>query len=96
MNDADSLVSAAAHAQRQVTRLLTSAALPDSLSHDATAFLHRLATVSDFAIDTLLRQPTLLPALLAGSGAPLPPPVLTNENRADWPALLRRYRSASS
>ncbi|HEU0305424.1 MAG TPA: glutamine-synthetase adenylyltransferase, partial [Lysobacter sp.] len=59
------------------------------------AKLQRVALASDFAIDTLLRQPGLLPELLAGAPA-IQPPELTAENRADWPALLRRYRAAGS
>lgn len=57
--------------------------------------LRRVAIASDLAIDTLLRQPGLLPRLIEGA-APQAPPVLTAENRADWPALLRRYRTAES
>jgi glutamate-ammonia-ligase adenylyltransferase len=65
--------------------------------HDAEAIerVQRVALASDFAIDTLLRQPELLPQLLAGAPA-LPPPELTAENRGEWPALLRRYRTAGS
>ncbi|QWP76881.1 bifunctional [glutamate--ammonia ligase]-adenylyl-L-tyrosine phosphorylase/[glutamate--ammonia-ligase] adenylyltransferase [Lysobacter sp. K5869] len=57
----------------------------------------RVAAVSDFAIDTLVRQPALLIALAADDGAaPLPPPLLDAEGRADWPTRLRRYRAAGS
>jgi [glutamine synthetase] adenylyltransferase / [glutamine synthetase]-adenylyl-L-tyrosine phosphorylase len=62
---------------------------------EAVAKLQRVAIASDFAIDTLLRQPELLPQLLADGPAPAPP-VLTAENRADWPMLLRRFRTAGS
>ncbi|HJW46676.1 MAG TPA: glutamine-synthetase adenylyltransferase, partial [Lysobacter sp.] len=61
----------------------------------AAAKVRRVAIASDFAIDTLLRQPDLLSYLLA-DGPALSPPTLTVENRADWPALLRRYRVAES
>lgn len=57
----------------------------------------RVALVSDFAIDTLVRQPALLLALAADDGAtPLPPPVLDAEHRSDWGTRLRRYRCAGS
>ena len=54
----------------------------------------RLALASDFAIDTLLRQPGLLREFLAGTKPA--PPQLTPDTRGDWPALLRRYRTAVS
>ncbi|MFC4726683.1 bifunctional [glutamate--ammonia ligase]-adenylyl-L-tyrosine phosphorylase/[glutamate--ammonia-ligase] adenylyltransferase [Coralloluteibacterium thermophilus] len=53
----------------------------------------RLALVSDFAIDTLLRQPALAERL---DDAPTPPPVLSLEAEADWQRLLRRWRAAES
>ena len=58
--------------------------------------LRRLAIASDFAIDTLASQPGLLPHLRAQGRSPLPPPLLTADNRQDWPRLLRRYRQAES
>jgi len=59
--------------------------------------LHKIAQVSDFAIDTLLRQPELLDALATDNGAtPIPAPELPATTRADWPRLLRRYRQAES
>lgn len=77
------------------------AALPDQaepLSRpDAIARLERVAIASDFAIDTLARQPELLERLLRDDGEePIDEPVLDANNRADWPALLRRYRAAGS
>lgn len=64
---------------------------------DAAARVRRLAQASDFAVDVCLRQPALLPALLADDGAsPLPVPVLSADHRAEWPALLRRHRHAAS
>ncbi|HEY1141735.1 MAG TPA: bifunctional [glutamate--ammonia ligase]-adenylyl-L-tyrosine phosphorylase/[glutamate--ammonia-ligase] adenylyltransferase [Lysobacter sp.] len=87
----------AAIGARALQRLRT--ALPssaDALSNETNVTrLQRVAIASDFAIDTLVRQPELLPRLLADA-APLPPPILTAENRVDWPALLRRYRTAES
>ncbi|MEZ0472646.1 bifunctional [glutamate--ammonia ligase]-adenylyl-L-tyrosine phosphorylase/[glutamate--ammonia-ligase] adenylyltransferase [Luteimonas salinilitoris] len=85
--------------QRALSRLR--AALGDDagvLDADASAGrLRRIAIASDFAIDTLARQPDLLPRLLGDDGAePLPPPVLHQDNRAEWPRLLRRHRAAES
>jgi glutamate-ammonia-ligase adenylyltransferase len=63
----------------------------------AEARLHPLALASEFAVEVCLRQPALLPALLADDGAQaFPPPRLTAENRGEWPALLRRHRQAES
>ena len=61
------------------------------------AKLARVALASDFAIAVLARHPELLARLAAGDGAdPLPPPRLEADSRADWPALLRRHRTAGS
>lgn len=68
------------------------AALFDDPAHAVT--LRRLALASEFALETLLRQPGLC-ALLAAD-AEVPPPALTPERREAWPALLRRYRAAAS
>ncbi|MGN6151625.1 MAG: bifunctional [glutamate--ammonia ligase]-adenylyl-L-tyrosine phosphorylase/[glutamate--ammonia-ligase] adenylyltransferase [Lysobacteraceae bacterium] len=63
----------------------------------AAARVRRLAQASDFAVDVCLRQPALLPALLADDGAEPPsPPVLSAERRGEWPTLLRRHRHAAS
>ena len=87
-----------AHASRQLARL---SAVPQlaSLADDAAlrGKLQRIAVASDFAIDTLLRQPSLLAHLAVDDGAAmLPPPQLTADNRSEWPSLLRRFRSAAS
>lgn len=59
--------------------------------------LQRLAVASDFAIDTLVRQPGLLAALLHDDGAaPQPAPVLAPDAPDQWPRLLRVYRTAES
>lgn len=62
----------------------------------AAACVHRVAVASDFAVETLLRQPELLVQLLADSSAPLLPPILAASNRDEWPQRLRRYRTAES
>ena len=86
--------AADAHAARQVARL--QAAFP-STHPDLPAKLARVALASDFAIDTLLRQPELLARLTLDDGAqPLPMPELHAAPRGDWQVLLRRYRTAGS
>ena len=62
----------------------------------AMAALRQLVISSDFATDTLIRQPALLAALLADGCPPLPRPQLDPAQPADWPVLLRRYRAAAS
>lgn len=80
----------AAIRQRALSRL----DVPPGARADALA---SVAIASDFAIDTLARQPELLARLLADDGeTPAVVPVLDGENRADWGMLLRRYRSAES
>ena len=90
-----SFATADAVAERALSRLR--AIVPDALlPAPATDALRKIATASDFAIETLLRQPGLLPGLLADSAAPAAMPVLEATSRSDWPALLRRYRTAES
>ena len=57
------------------------------------AKLARLALASDFATETLLRQPELTLRLDAPAA---PPPPLDAEREADWPGQLRRWRAAES
>ena len=58
--------------------------------------LTRLAVASDFALDTLVRQPALLAQLTAPGCPPIPAPVLDPLQPSDWPAQLRRWRTAMS
>ena len=59
--------------------------------------LRRVVAASDFAADTLERQPDLLRHLLDSDGPlPIPAPVLDPDQPAEWPAVLRRYRAAES
>ncbi|WP_372392072.1 bifunctional [glutamate--ammonia ligase]-adenylyl-L-tyrosine phosphorylase/[glutamate--ammonia-ligase] adenylyltransferase [Xanthomonas sp. NCPPB 3582] len=58
--------------------------------------LAQLALVSDFAMETLARQPALLAHLAQADPPPLPLPVLDPAQPQDWPAQLRRYRAAAS
>ena len=61
------------------------------------ARVRRIAIASDFALDTLCRQPGLLALLARGEGAePIEAPVLLSGEVEQWPALLRRYRRAES
>ena len=62
------------------------------------ARLRQLAVASDFAIDTLCRQPELLAGLAEPDPAPLPVPVpvLDPLQSSAWPTQLRRYRAAAS
>jgi glutamate-ammonia-ligase adenylyltransferase len=55
--------------------------------------LAQLSVASDFAIETLVRQPGLLGTLDAPAQAP---PVLQPGADADWPGQLRRWRAAES
>ncbi len=66
---------------------------------DASALekLARVAVASDFAIETLSRQPQLQARLYRDDGAEATAePVLSTDNRGEWASLLRRYRAAES
>ena len=74
------------HLQRALARL---PGAPDAL--------RPLAIASEFAIDTLVRQPGLADAWLADPDAPAPTaPALDPAERDQWAARLRRYRAAAS
>jgi glutamate-ammonia-ligase adenylyltransferase len=85
--------------ERGLSRLRASSPQSAALLDDA-AFVPRMSKVivaSDFALETLRRQPELLAALAHDDGAvPLPPPVLAADESSLWPEQLRRYRSAES
>ena len=86
-------------ASRALTRLRgASADVAAALADPAVVVvIGRIAQASDFAIDTLVRQPALLLRLLADQGAmPAGLPQLHPDHRGDWPMLLRRHRSAES
>ena len=86
--------AALAHLRERALQRLRTAGCEFDAGLDAR--LRQLAVASDFAIDTLCRQPQLLATLLADAASPLPAPALTAENRGEWQALLRRYRHAES
>ncbi len=89
------LISDALEARRvRVLQRLRQAQVPLPIEHEAAVM--RLAVASDFAIDVLQAQPTLLTQLLADAQQPITAPELTPENRAEWATLLRRYRQAAS
>lgn len=84
----------AALGARAWKRLCDAGAQPDPALE---ARCRRVALVSDFAIDTLVRQPAVLAWLADNDGAtPMPHPLLLADNRSEWPRLLRRYRLAES
>ncbi|MEO6264511.1 MAG: bifunctional [glutamate--ammonia ligase]-adenylyl-L-tyrosine phosphorylase/[glutamate--ammonia-ligase] adenylyltransferase [Luteimonas sp.] len=95
MNDSGA-APVSAITERALQRLrATSPDLAERLAESAVAAqLAAVASVSDFAIATLMRQPDLLPMLL--DGIALVPPVLAPDDRTGWQPLLRRYRAAGS
>ncbi len=58
--------------------------------------LRALAVTSDFAIDTLCRQPALLSHFTQDGCPPLPLPELDPLQPSEWQQRLRRYRTAAS
>jgi len=86
--------SLATLAARALARLQPLAETP--FTADFIQRLQHLAVVSDFAIDTLCRQPTLLNALAQGTCPDIPAPVLHSAAADQWSSLLRRYRAAVS
>jgi [glutamine synthetase] adenylyltransferase / [glutamine synthetase]-adenylyl-L-tyrosine phosphorylase len=57
----------------------------------------KVVLASDFALETLRRQPQLLASLADDDGAaPIAPPVLQADEASHWQERLRRYRSAES
>ena len=98
IDPSDAQVTSAADVtvERALARL--SAVVPVLADDPAVALrVRRLALASEFAVDVCLRQPAMLASLLVDDGA-VPPtlPVLSAENRAEWPTLLRRHRHAVS
>ncbi len=81
-------------AERALARLRQASG--DTLDPALLPRLRRLAVASDFAIDTLVRQPQLLHGLAQDDPPPLPMPRLDPAQPADWARLLRRHRAAES
>ena len=101
MNDATLSLDAELEAltERGLARLRSASVNVDAMLADAHAIerVSRVIATSDFALETLRRQPELLAALLHDDGAaPWPVPALVADNAAQWPELLRRYRAAES
>jgi len=86
------------HAQRALEQLRAASPRHASLLEDARLCegVARLALASDFAVETLRRQPDLLEHLAGSDPGPLPCPRLDPEQPLAWPAQLRLYRSAES
>jgi glutamate-ammonia-ligase adenylyltransferase len=82
------LRAAVERACARVERVDPAAAQPDLRER-----LAQLAVASDFAIETLVRQPGLLASL--DNPAQAPPELLPGAD-ADWPGQLRRWRAAES
>ncbi|VXC01043.1 Glutamine synthetase adenylyl-L-tyrosine phosphorylase / Glutamine synthetase adenylyl transferase [Luteimonas sp. 9C] len=81
----------------QLDRLL--ARLPERIRSDAEAIarIRPVALASDFALEVLQRQLDVLAQLLEDDAQHgLAAPALEAANRSEWPALLRRYRTACS
>ncbi len=85
--------------ERGLTGLRARSAEAAALLEDA-AFAERVGKViaaSDFALETLRKQPGLLEMLKHDEGAEaFAPPVLSAERSAQWPEQLRSYRAAES
>ena len=77
--------------ERALSRLAERA--PAAVSSSRRSGLAALALCSDFAIDTLCRQPDLMDSLDLPFA---PPPTLAPGHDADWPTRLRRWRAAES
>ncbi|HEY1034481.1 MAG TPA: bifunctional [glutamate--ammonia ligase]-adenylyl-L-tyrosine phosphorylase/[glutamate--ammonia-ligase] adenylyltransferase [Pseudoxanthomonas sp.] len=101
MNDATLSLDAERDAltERGLARLRAASTSSDALLADPgnVERVSRVIATSDFALETLRRQPDLLATLLQDDGAaPWPVPALLADNTAQWPELLRRYRTAES
>ena len=83
-----------AELEAHVERLL--ARLPAELVEQGGDALRRVAEASDFAIEVFVRQPDVLRGLLVDPSMEPPPPVLDPDVPDDWPARLRRWRTACS
>ncbi|MEO8366468.1 MAG: bifunctional [glutamate--ammonia ligase]-adenylyl-L-tyrosine phosphorylase/[glutamate--ammonia-ligase] adenylyltransferase [Pseudoxanthomonas sp.] len=85
--------------ERGLSRLRASSPQSAMLLDDAafSARITKVIVASDFALETLRKQPELLASLAQGDGAlPLSPPLLAADEPSLWPEQLRRYRSAES
>jgi len=98
LDESDANALAARIGARALSTLRQASARHASLLEDADLArrVSQVALASEFAIDTLRRQPALLAQLAAADPPPLPEPVLDPQQPADWPAQLRLYRTAES
>lgn len=85
--------------ERGLASLRVRSAEAAALLHD-DAFAERVGRViaaSDFALETLRKQPGLLATFKRDDGArTFPPPLLSADESAGWPEQLRSYRAAES
>src|SRR5690606_36561732 len=86
------------HADRALTLLRAASPRHAELLQqaDLAGRVARVGVASDFAIETLRRQPALLEPLSAYEPVPLPLPVLDPLQTSEWAGVLRRYRAAAS
>lgn len=92
MESIETIGERALNAMRQLGLMPTECSdMPELADH-----IRRLAVVSDFAMETLRRQPDLLLRFAAGDLSPLPLPVLDPDAASEWQMQLRRYRTAES
>lgn len=90
-------MNSAARSELDALRERAFARLPDAPDEPSLRQrLGDLAVASDFAIETLRRQPELLVRLAANAAEPLPSPELPADAPASWPERLRRHRAAES
>ena len=99
-NDAMAMTdSIGALVERGLASLRVRSAEAAALLHD-DAFAERVGRViaaSDFALETLRKQPVLLAAFKRDDGArTFSPPLLSADESAGWPEQLRSYRAAES
>ena len=92
-SDLDALI------ERGLARLRESSPASAALLADPAraARVGKVILASDFALETLRRQPDRLHALLGDDGAaPTPAPILAADESGRWQEQLRRYRTAES
>ena len=85
--------------ERGLSRVRASSPQSAALLDDAacSARITKVIVASDFALETLRKQPGLLATLARDDGAaPVSPPLLAAEDPSQWSEQLRRYRSAES
>jgi len=97
-DDTGSSATGARIATRALTALAAASPRHAALLEDAglRERVAQVALASDFAVETLRRQPALLEHLAEADPAPLPEPELDPTQPLAWPTQLRLYRTAAS